>query len=147
RALFRQKVTLIAASGASEYRRRRKITGGYFSNVLDQGRPHPEGLAHRFVVIDEEYKWRYFGVFAVDLLASSSTRQSDAKGSAMRSHGGYRQRSAMSFDDQPANCHTHPHASGLCREERVKDMVDVFLLYAGAGIFDRNLQAVRVEWL
>jgi hypothetical protein len=77
--------------------------------------------------------------------ASSSTRQSHAKCRAMRSDWRYRQCSAMSFDDQPANCQPHPHAIGLCREERVKDMVDVFLLYAGARIFDRNLEALRVE--
>jgi hypothetical protein len=82
-----------------------------------------------------------------NLLASSGTRQSDAECSAMWSDGGNRQRSTMSFDDQPANCQPHPHAIGLCREERVKDTADVFLLYAGARIFDRNLEAVSVEWL
>src|SRR5262245_44872907 len=56
----------------------------------------------------------------------------------MRSDRGYRQRSAMSFDDQPANCQPHPHAIGFCREERIKDTVDVFLVYALAGIFDRE---------
>jgi hypothetical protein len=63
-----------------------------------------------------------------NLLASSGTRQSDAECSAMWSDGGNRQRSTMSFDDQPANCQPHPHAIGLCCEERVKDTVDVFVL-------------------
>ncbi len=53
----------------------------------------------------------------------------------------------MGLDDQPANCQPHPHATSLCREERIKDTVDVFLVYARAGIFDRDLQAIRVEWL
>src|SRR5262249_20150297 len=78
--------------------------------------------------------------------ASSSTRQSNAKCRVMRSDWGYRQCSTMSFDNQPANCQPHPHATGLCREEGVKDTADVFLLYARAGIFDGNLYAVRVEW-
>src|SRR5262245_11689661 len=44
----------------------------------------------------------------------------------MRSDRGYRQRSAMSFDDQPANCQPHPHAIGFRREERIKDTVESF---------------------
>jgi len=43
------------------------------------------------------------------------------------------------------NYQPHPHAIGLCCEERVKDTVDVFLLYAGARIFDRNLEADRTR--
>ena len=68
--------------------------------------------------------------------ASSSTRQCNAKCRAVRSDWRYRQCSAMSFDDQPANCQSHPHAIGLCCEERFKDTVDVFFLDAGARIFD-----------
>src|SRR5262245_8700483 len=81
------------------------------------------------------------------LLSSASTGQSKMKCLAIRRNRGYLQSSAIGLDNQPANFQPHPHAIGFRREERIKDTVDVVLVYARAGIFDRDLQAIRVEWL
>src|SRR5271163_4088381 len=50
----------------------------------------------------------------------------------------------MGFDDRPADRQSHTHPVRLGRVERIEDAVDVVLIDAASGVFDRHQDMVGI---
>ena len=73
----------------------------------------------------------------------AGARQSDLKNRPVRLVRGCLKASAVRFDDRPTNGKSYPHSFGFCREERLKDTLQVLTIYSCPGVFNGDHNSRR----